>query len=350
MQTVATTFTVSDYCAAIDRNEIIANKEYQRSEEVWPPAARSFLIETVLLGYPMPKVYLYQRTDIKSRKTIKEIVDGQQRSKVIHDFYHGKLALAKRSEVEGAGGKRYDELDETLKGRFLNYQISVDLFVSVTQSEIRETFRRINSYTVPLNPEEKRHARYQGAFKWFIHEMTHSYEEWLLTMGVVTVKQMVRMADMKLITEIVHGFLNGIKTTRATDLDRLYAAKDKAFPEEQDVTQRFSNAIDELISFEEIHKGPLMRPHVFYALMLAISQARQPLDILKDAFTPPEPFEFNHDIAVTNLGLLAQALEDEQPRDDLQEFVAACSAKTNVESQRRTRVAWLGRALLPALL
>src|SRR5690242_2731234 len=193
MQTVATTMTVSDYCAAIDRHEIVANKEYQRSEEVWPPAARSFLIETILLGYPMPKFYLYQKTDVKSRKTIKEIVDGQQRSKAIHDFYHGRFPLSKRSEVERASGKRYDELDEALKGQFLNYQISADLFVTVTPSEIRETFRRINSYTVPLNPEEKRHANYQGAFKWFVYEMTHSYEEWFLTLGVLTEKQMVRM-------------------------------------------------------------------------------------------------------------------------------------------------------------
>jgi hypothetical protein len=195
MQTVATSFTVSDYCAAMDQNEIVANKEYQRSEEVWPPAARSFLIETILLGYPMPKLYLYQKTDIKSRKTVKEIVDGQQRSKAIHDFYHGRFALAKRTEIEGAVGKRYEELAETLKGQFLNYQIWADLFISVTPSEIRETFRRINSYTVPLNPEERRHARYQGAFKWFVYEMTHKYEEWFLSMGVLTEKQMVRMAD-----------------------------------------------------------------------------------------------------------------------------------------------------------
>jgi hypothetical protein len=93
-----------------------------------------------------------------------------------------------------------------------------------------------------------------------------------------------------------------------------------------------------------------MKPHVFYALVLAISQARRPVDILDDAFEPPQPFELNRDIAITNLGVLAQALEDEQPRNDLQGFVVACSSKTNVDSQRRTRVSWLGKALLPALL
>jgi hypothetical protein len=148
----------------------------------------------------------------------------------------------------------------------------------------------------------------------------------------------------------VHAFLHGIKTTKAGDLDRLYGAKDKDFPEQQDVADRFSRAMDDLIGPEEIHKGPLMRPHIFYALLLAISQAKHPVPALAEAFDPPQPFEFNRDVAIANLGTLAQALEDEEPRSDLKEFVASCSSKTNVDSQRQTRVTWLGKALLPALL
>ena len=44
--------------------------------------------------------------------------------------------------------------------------------VGATPDQIRETFRRINSYTVPLNPEEHRHAVFQGDFKWFMHDLT----------------------------------------------------------------------------------------------------------------------------------------------------------------------------------
>jgi hypothetical protein len=78
-----TNYTIADYCAAMQRKEIVVNSDYQRSDKVWPPAARSFLIETILLNYSMPKLSLYQVTDVKSRKTYKEIVDGQQRSKIV---------------------------------------------------------------------------------------------------------------------------------------------------------------------------------------------------------------------------------------------------------------------------
>ena len=79
MKLTTTTFTVAEYCDQMIAGSIIINSDYQRSPKVWPPAAKSYLIDSVLLGYPIPKLSLYQKTDLRSRKTIKEIVDGQQR-------------------------------------------------------------------------------------------------------------------------------------------------------------------------------------------------------------------------------------------------------------------------------
>ena len=63
------TYTVADYCQAMSRHrEIIVNRDYQRSDKVWPPAAKSFLIETILLNYPIPKLFLFQKTDLRSRR------------------------------------------------------------------------------------------------------------------------------------------------------------------------------------------------------------------------------------------------------------------------------------------
>jgi hypothetical protein len=91
METRATTMTVADYCNAIDRGEIVVNREYQRSDKIWPSDARSFLIETIILGFSMLKISLYSKTDLKTRKPYKEIVDGQQRSAAIRVFYTGKF-------------------------------------------------------------------------------------------------------------------------------------------------------------------------------------------------------------------------------------------------------------------
>ena len=179
-----TSFTVADYCNAMRRGEITVNHDYQRSDQVWPQVARSYLIETILKGFPVPKLYLYQVTDVKSRKTRKEIVDGQQRSAAIYDFSNDGFRVSKSAEDEDVRGKKYSELDEEHQYRFRDYPIDVDLFVAVTPPEVIEVFRRMNSYTVPLNPEEHRHALWQGKFKWFINGVADRLEAIFLATGV----------------------------------------------------------------------------------------------------------------------------------------------------------------------
>jgi len=109
MKITPTNFTVTDYCDSMLRNEIVVNRDYQRSDKVWPPAARSFLIETILLNFSIPKLSLFQVTDVKSKKTIKEVIDGQQRSSTILDFHQNRFKLSKTSEIDEAKGKKYSE-------------------------------------------------------------------------------------------------------------------------------------------------------------------------------------------------------------------------------------------------
>src|SRR2546425_1264912 len=151
MKITPTNLTISDYCNAMVRNEIVVNRNYQRSDQVWPPAAKSFLIETILLGFPIPKLSLYQVTDVKSKKTYKEIVDGQQRSQTILEFFQNSLSISRHSELDRAAGKVYRDLEDDDKQQFLDYPLSVDLLLAATEEEVRDTFRRINSYTIPLN-------------------------------------------------------------------------------------------------------------------------------------------------------------------------------------------------------
>ena len=342
--------TVANYCAAMQRNEIRVNREYQRSDKVWPPAARSFLIETILLGFPMPKLYLYQITDLKSRSTYHEIVDGQQRSQTIIDFFEDKIRVSNRSEIDDARGKRYSDLPEELQQQFLDYSLPVDTFVSSTPDEIREVFRRINSYTVPLNPEEQRHAEYQGAFKWFVYKQSKKFDQSFVTIGAFSEKQLVRMADSKLISEFCHAILYGVTTTNRTALDSLYNKFDERFPKEKEFGARFSRAMDMLFQLEDLHDSPLMKPYALYSLLLAITHAQKPVTRLRGVYPRGRPQKIDLQTAKANLTQLAEALEAGTISGRLAKFVAASSEKTNVAAQRKTRVKWLSRALNPALL
>jgi hypothetical protein len=342
----STTYTVAEYCDMIGRNEIVVNREYQRSDKVWPGAAQSFLIETMLLGYPVPKLSLHQITDLKTRKTIKEIVDGQQRTKAIKAFFDGDLRLSRTLDLKEAAGRLYSELPDDLQQAFIDYPISVDLFTGASPDKIREVFRRINSYTVPLNPEEQRHATYQGEMKWFIYRLARDYDEVMLRIGTFTMAQLVRMADAKLYAEIIHALLHGITTTKKAELDTLYREKDTVFEEQNAFGQRFEATLDVILRFEDLHQGPLMKPHMMYSLILALMHVLDPVPSLTSL--QPREREAMIDVtqSVVNLSVLAEALETDVPPDDYAAFVTASEQKTNVKSQREIRFKYLVQALV----
>jgi hypothetical protein len=347
MQTVSTNMTVVDYCAALKRRDIVVNKDYQRNDQVWPDSAKTYLIETIILGYPLPKIYLYQITDIKSRKTVKEIVDGQQRSTAIYDFFNDSFAVSKAAETESLHGRKCSELDEEQQQAFFSFSLSFDLLVGATKENIVEVFRRMNSYTVPLNAEEHRHASYQGRFKWFANRLGKRYNGVFREIGLFSEKQLLRMADTKLLTEVCDALLNGVRTTNRRILDRLYKDRDKAFPEEKIIERSLGEALDCSSAWSEIHGSNLMRPHIVYSLIIAIVNQRKSFEALSKLKLPKGTIGPRKRV-VLNLSQLADALnyDLEEAPSEYKEFVAACASKTNVKDQRITRIKWLSRALI----
>jgi len=342
---VPTRFTVADYCEGMRRDEIVVNQDYQRSDQVWPQVARSYLIETILKGFPVPKLYLYQVTDVRSRKTLKEIVDGQQRSAAIYSFYDDVLRLSKSAENEDVRGRKYSELDVEYKHKFLDYSIDVDLFVAATPSEVVEVFRRMNSYTVPLNPEENRHALWQGRFKWFINALADRLEAIFLSTGIFKEKQLVRMADNKLLSELCHSFLYGIRTTNKKTLDRLYQDKDEDFRERDDLRERILSAFKVFRAMEAIHNTALSKPHMAYSLIQAITHLVKPVQTLETLFASPGFNALDLDAAMPRLTALANAVENGEETGRFARFVKASSEKTNVASTRAIRFKTFCRAL-----
>lgn len=352
MRTQNSTITVADYCQGLERREYLVNRDYQRSDLVWPLAARSFFIETILLDYPTPKMWLHQRLEMPSRKVVKEIVDGQQRSRAILDFYQDKLRLSKTILNDSFAGKKLSELDDEYQAQFLNYGITFDIFVGATLDDVREVFRRMNSFTVPLNPEESRHAIYQGPFKWFIHSLGRDYDTAFRNAGVFTEKQLNRLSDAKLLTEITDALVHGITTTSKTSLDRLYKKFDVNFPEETELDETVRFGLDSILGYGDLHETELMKPYNVYSLCLAfIQHSRRKIVVttpslpIVHAFNPGEP--------LYNLSLLAAVLADDEGAgfgidphfSDFADFILATKDRTNVASQRQRRFEFFLAAL-----
>jgi hypothetical protein len=337
MQIVPTNMTIAEYCESFDRKALRVNTTYQRSNKVWPLAAQSFLIESILKGFPIPKISLFAQTDRISRKTVREIVDGQQRTTAIYAFYNGDLRLSRTIDVDEAAGRTYDELVPHLQDQFLTYSLAIDEFVNTTEREIREVFRRINSYVVALNPEEQRHARWQGDFKWYIYHLSSTFDDQMSEVGVFTKRQLVRMQDMKLFAEVTHALNEGFMTTNKRHLDRLYEHNDERFDQAEQYSKWISDAVERLFDMHRLWKTPLVKPYSTYSFLLAAIHAEHDRSKLR-----PSLGQGAVELAATEetegrlLGVV-DALENKSTTGPYGQFVKATISQTNVKRQRETR-------------
>lgn len=142
----------------IKNKEYILNPDFQR-RLVWNADHKEKFIETILLGYPFPEIYIADgemNLDEMKKETL--IVDGQQRLDTIYHYIEGDIELKYKIV------KRYTDLTDDEKKDFLNYNVIVRDLKNVTDEEIKEIFRRINSVSYALNSMEINNALYNGQF------------------------------------------------------------------------------------------------------------------------------------------------------------------------------------------
>lgn len=345
MKANASPMSVADYCSAMQEKKITVNTDYQRKEGLWNTPARSFFIESILLEYPIPKLFVYAKLDLKTRGIIKEIVDGQQRSQALMMFYENKLALSKNIETEALRGLKYNKLPEEWQAKFLSYQLPVDQFAGVPEDEVREAFRRMNANNVPLNAEEQRNARYQGEFKWFINQIAETYKESLLSLDLLSRRDLIRMTDLRLYAEIALTLDDGFVTVKGQQLDKLYQKYNGTFETAADMRERVSYGIEYFIKNEALHQDVLLRMHVFQSIVVAAiatryTEAFEAAANLQYAAKLAHAEQLNHSIDV-----LVSALRDPEAYPELLDFVKASTQATNTADARATRFLYFKQAL-----
>ncbi|MGZ5221861.1 MAG: DUF262 domain-containing protein [Chitinophagaceae bacterium] len=340
-------YSLIDFIGMLDRKEIVINRDYQREPGLWPISARSYFIDTILQGYPFPKIYLYQSFNERTKRPFKELVDGQQRITTINDFYNNKFALNNASK--NFSRLKYSDLDEDTQRRFLSYQIDISTILSANRSELLEMFRRMNSYTAPLKEAEKRHSTYQGDFKWFIAEMADCFSPILEDYEILTQKQIARMADAEFISELVVVIEDGIQSKRTAKIERLYKVYDTEFPVKENIQlilERFFNVLTK--DLVEIKGTFITKSYVIHSLFCALTAIWFGYPNSEDVFDElPDPdFEIDFDVALSNLLALADAHEEQDEDGTFAEYVVACLSSTTQQEQRKIRTRFLIKALL----
>jgi hypothetical protein len=156
-------YTVGYLIDHMEHGEINMNTDFQREGNLWTEEKQSKLIESILLGLPLPAFYF------DSMNKPFDIVDGLQRCCSIENFcvkktlkLKGLEFLAKKDGkvyLEGAG---FDDLDRTLQRSIITRPITAH-FIKKAHKSIRFIlFKRLNTGGLELTPQEIRNAVYQG--------------------------------------------------------------------------------------------------------------------------------------------------------------------------------------------
>lgn len=305
-------YRVADFLGWHHEKRLELNPDFQRGS-VWSPAARTYLIDSLLRRLPIPKVYLRTKIDVVTKTTIREVVDGQQRLRAILDFADDKLVLSRRA-AEFAG-LRYSTLGADLQEQFLSYPIAVDQLLNANDTDVLEVFSRLNSYSVALNAPEKRHAKYQGEFKWQVRKASKEWGSFWEGASVLTTRERVRMQDDSLVAEMLGFLIDGVGDGAQSDIDNLYKKYDKTFSADHPSVLALNMVLDRVSSAwaGELTGTSILRPP--HLLMLFAATAARMIGIPPgkiDAQAQKGPLSPD-DVIIDNLRYLASVIDLETP-------------------------------------
>jgi hypothetical protein len=338
-------YSIAELVDWFRKKVLVVNSEYQRGARLWPTAAKSYFIDTILKDFPFPKVYFHEKVDKETKSPRREIVDGQQRIGTIVDFVDGKFALGKNSRE--FHGLKFPQLPEDKQESFYSYTVSVDVIRNADRSEILQMFRRMNAYTLPLNEAEKRQSEFFGEFKDWVNTVLDGYGSVLVDWGVLTSRQVVRMADAEFVADLALALDEGIVSTSGTKLRGLYRKFDADFPPRaiwnERITGAFNTILNELSPLQETYAT---KSHVFNSLACALMHNRDGLPGAVEAtgLDPIGVYYVDREKAIVSITRLAVAHE-EKDLSVFGEYVKAASEGGNRAAQRTERIKWLCRAL-----
>lgn len=306
------------------------------------------MIDTILRDLPVPKIYMRSIIDRDTRKTKREVVDGQQRLRAIIDFANDKITLSNRCKE--FSGLKFSTLDQDLQDQFLQYPLSVDQLVNADDQKVLDIFARLNSYNVKLNPPELRHAEFQGDFKWSVHEKAIEYYDFWNEKHIFSKGRMVRMFSDSLVAEMYGILLDGITDGGQPNITKIYRKYDKSGEfDREEIEQEFDQVLEWLTEniADDLEGTPLMQPPHF--LMLFAATAHALVGIPQGALSDDE-FEDEIDFGDVNqirdnlLDLADTIGLDEEPEEQ-EDFWIKSKSSTQRISSRRVRYPYFVEAL-----
>ena len=169
-------FSIFELKRRYDRGNICLDPDFQRNE-VWSTRQKSELIESVVMGIPLPLIYLAETMEGKL-----VIVDGRQRLTTFFRYLDNEFAINGLKIMTELNSCRFRDLENDVnKSKYAaeieDFQLVIQIIKYPTPDRVRfDIFDRVNRGGTPLNNQEMRNALYQGAATRLLNELAESEE------------------------------------------------------------------------------------------------------------------------------------------------------------------------------
>tara|TARA_R110000737_G_scaffold314184_1_gene323894 strand:- start:16739 stop:17776 length:1038 start_codon:yes stop_codon:yes gene_type:complete len=216
--------TLSNLISDINCGNYFIDNSFQR-RLVWVEKQKVRLIETILMGYPMPEFYLWQQpVNPETGAQQHSVVDGQQRMSSISQFIGGEWALKSMyldNKEAQYSGKFWSDLPNECKGRIWNYVVNIRTIPSdINRDGITKLFKRLNETDKSLNPQEIRNSEFNGLFINASEEVANNslFKSW----NIFTDNEKRRMADVTFGSALLIYQRSGISNDTPSNINKVY--------------------------------------------------------------------------------------------------------------------------------
>ena len=245
INTYGADFVLQTLVSKIKDREITIPR-FQR-KYVWTKKKASKLIESFLLGLPVPQIFLYKSEKSESLLA----VDGQQRLRTIEYFFDGKYEDGSSFFLVNVKqkweGKDFEHLEETEKRKLKNCVLRATIFEQTDPKDhksVLEIFQRLNTGGVSLTAQEIRNCVIQGKLNNFLEEL-NKYKNWRILLGKYNPD--LRMRDIEMLVRFF-ALLEGWEKYKKPMKDFLedYMEDNKNLDEKKanELSEKFKKTID----------------------------------------------------------------------------------------------------------
>ena len=284
------TLTIADLVGRYDKGALNLSPTFQR-KSVWRDRDRDLLIKSLLRGFPIPAIFLYQRND--GGRVCYDVIDGKQRLETIFRFMGAmRGAFTVKTDVPGLDGiqqvssaslKRKRQHTTLVRPKLESCRLPV-IEVNGDLGDIVELFVRINSTGKALTPQEKRNAKYSGSdLLKAATTLANKLEAKFDALGVFNAAQKSRMKHVEFCAEIILSLHQGDVLNKKAAVDRVMAAK--AMPHMQLVkSTAAAYAMVTLVArmFPELSNTRFRQLVDFYTLVVLVAKLHLEGSILID--------------------------------------------------------------------